>query len=194
MADAAGNDLQAVGVPITGMIAVCHDVAQANVVADAKMSANPVELPGSKWVKLGLITQDGGLEFGNESGDALEFFQDGYKLSGAGSRTMSVTLAEDNPAVRRLLDGAEPDSNGVVYVEDSHPDGTFLVFSLTRFKNGAEERRHGVARVSEIEVDQEERGSVRGKKVTIEWLAHDLFKGKPYKKWFGVPGTARGDH
>ena len=188
-ADIAGNDLSAVGVPITGFAAVCWEVAEANVIADTEMGKATVTLAAEKWHYLGLFKDDGGAETGSDSEDATEFFQQGYKLAGLSTRTIKLGLAEDNPVVQRLLDGKEPNANGVVYVEASDPSEPFLLFSATQFKNGFVERRHGVARISEIEVDQEERGSVRAKSVTFEWVPSPLFQNLPYKKWFGKPSA-----
>ena len=188
-ADAAGNDLSAVGIPITGFLAVCFEVTQANVLDDKKLGEAKIGLEASKWKYAGLFKDDGGIEPGSESEDAVEFFQQGYQLNGLRTDTIKVSLAEDNPVVRRLVKGQEPNSDGVIYADSSNPDQTFLALSMTEFKNGAQERRHGLARVSEIEVDKEERGSVRGKTITIQWVPSPLFKGAPYKEWFGTPGT-----
>lgn len=187
--DAAGNDLSAVGIPITGFLAVCFDVTQENVMADEKFAAATLELDTEKWHYAGLFKDDGGIEPGSEAEDAIEFFQQGYQLNGLRTDTIKVGLAEDNETVRRLVKGQEPNANGVIYVDSSNPDQTFLALSMTQFKNGTQERRHGLARVSEIEIDKEERGSVRAKTVTIQWVPSPLFNGSPYKEWFGTPGS-----
>lgn len=192
-ADTEGNDLSAVSVPVSGKVATAA-VTKANVIADADMGKTPLALPADYKV-LGLIKVDGGPQEGRDSSDPIEFFQEGYKLNGDATVTVQLNLAEDNLNVNRLLIGAEPDpATGVVYVPASAPDNTFLLFTATRYKNRNERRRLGVARISEIEVDQETRGEVRGKAVTFEWMPHDLFRGFPYKEWFGNPnaGNVRG--
>lgn len=186
--DSAANfDRNAVSIPVTGIIAFHPVVSKENVIADEEMGSKTLTL-SSGWRPLGLMKSDGGVEEGRDDEDATEFFQEGEKIAGASTRTIKVGLAENGMNVQRFLEGKDPDTNGVVYVDDSLPDAKFLVFSATRFKNGTEERRTGVGRIKAIEVDQETRGEVRAKSVTIEWVPSDLFKGKPYKRWTGVPG------
>ncbi|WP_315502920.1 Ig-like domain-containing protein [Actinomyces radicidentis] len=180
-------DLNAVGIPLTGLAAYAP-VLEANVVPDADLGSPTIALP-SGYRQLGLYKDDGGPQDDRDDDDPLEFFQDGYKLPGNSTVTVQIGLAEDNLNVNALIDGKEPDENGVVYVDASLPAATFLLFVATRFKNGMELRRNGVARIQAIEVDQEERGSVRGKSVTFEWVPDPLFKMSPFKKWFGTPGT-----
>lgn len=186
-ADSSGNDLSAVGVPLTGLAAIAP-VDAANVIADADMGKTPLALVEA-YVKLGLYKQDGGPQEARDDEDAIEFFQQGYKIAGDGTLTIQINLAEDNEAVNKLIDGKEPNEQGVVYVDSNLPDALWILFVATRFKNGTELRRNGVARVQAVEVDQEERGSVRGKSVTLEWVPDDLFNGSPYKKWLGKPAV-----
>ena len=180
-------DLNAVGIPLTGLAAYAP-VLKANVVPDADLGSPTITLP-SGYRQLGLYKDDGGPQDDRDDDDPLEFFQDGYKLPGNSTVTVQIGLAEDNLNVNALIDGKEPGENGVVYVDASLPAATFILFVATRFKNGRELRRNGVARIQAIEIDQEERGSVRGKSVTFEWVPDPLFKMSPFKKWFGTPGT-----
>lgn len=186
-ADDQGNDLSAVSVPVTGMAAYAP-VDAANVVADADMGDKPLALPVA-YKKLGLYKQDGGPQDGREDGDKMEFFQQGYALNGESSLSLTINLAEDNPNVNALIHGKEPNSAGVIYVDAFLPEATFILFAVTRYRNGSERRRNGVARVSAVEVDQETRGEVRGKAVTFEWVPDDLFDGHPYKEWLGTPAV-----
>lgn len=181
-------NLNAVSVPVTGIAAFNPIVTSAGVVPDQDMGSKTLDLGALKYRRLGLYKQDGGVEEGRDDEDSLEFFQEGEKLSGASKRTIKIGLAEDNPNVDRLTEGKTPDSNGVIYVDASLPDAKFLLFIATKYKNGTERRRNGVARIIAIEVDQEERGSVRAKSVTFEWVPDPLFKDSPYKQWVGVPG------
>ena len=180
-------DLNSVGVPVTGIAAFCLAVTAENVIKDTDLGGPSLALPAG-YLRLGLYKEDGGVEEGRDDEDATSFFQEGEKLAGASTQTVSVGLAEDNVNVNRLIDGKEPDENGVVYVDSSLPDAKFILFIATRYKNGFELRRNGVARIQSVEVDQEERGSVKAKKVTFEWVPDALFNNAPYKKWLGVPG------
>lgn len=187
-ADAAGNDLDAVGVPITGLAAFAP-LAVENLIAKAQLGASPLVLPAA-YKKLGLYKQDGGPAPSRESGDAIEFFQKGYTLAGDGTRTVVIGLAEDNPAVRLLIEGREADENGVIEVSSSLPDNRFILLVVTRYRNGKEKRQIGVASVTAVEVDQQERGSVEGANVTFTWQEDDLFNGAPFWQWGpAVPGT-----
>lgn len=187
MKDPQGNDLSAVGIPIGGLVAYAPYDA-ANVIADAKMGETPLELP-TGYAMLGLVKQDGAPQHGRESGDAIEFWQVGYKAAGEGSRTLQVNLAENNAAVLKLIEGKEPNAAGVIYVDSSLPDARVLLFSATKFKGGAEERYNGAAQVTAVEVDQDTRGEVRGRSVTLSWAEDPLFDGSPFKMWRGAPAV-----
>ena len=186
-ADAQGNNLGAVAVPVGGIVAFAP-YAQANVIADADLGKTPLVLP-EDYVMLGLVKQDGAPQHARESGDALEFWQEGYLMPGTGTRTVQVNLAENNEAVLKLTEGKVADENGVIYVDSSLPDARILVFMATKFKNGSEDRYNGAAQVTAIEVDQDERGSVRGRSVTLTWQEDLLFNGSPFKMWHGKPSA-----
>jgi len=189
-ADTQGNDLSAVGVPIGGLVAFAP-YATEGVVADADMGATPLTLP-TGYLKLGLVKQDGAPQHAREAGDAIEFWQKGYIMAGEGTRTLQVNLAESNSAVLELVEGKEPNTDGVVYVDSNLPDARVLLFLATKFKSGVEERYNGVAQVTAVEVDQDERGSVRGRSVTLTWQEDPLFNGAPFKMWSGVPAAVGG--
>ena len=188
-ADEAGNDLGAVGVPITGLAAYAP-FESANLIPAADMGASPMVLPAA-FKRLGLYKVDGGPTPSRESEDPIEFFQQGYKLAGNATRAVAITLAEQNPAVQALIEGKEPDADGVIKVSSSLPDNRFILFVSTRYRNGQEKRQQGVAFVSAVETDQQERGAVEGAAVTFEWLEDDLFEGSPFWQWGpAVPGAA----
>ncbi|WP_336991028.1 hypothetical protein [Leucobacter sp. VD1] len=187
-ADEQGFDLDAVGVPITGMAAYAP-LSPENVLTSAQLAASPLELPAG-FKKLGLYKQDGGPSPSRESGDALEFFQIGYKKSGDGTRALTIGLAENNPTVLALIEGVEPDEHGVYKVSSNLPDNRFILFSSIRYRGGIEERQIGVASITAVEPDQAERGSVKGANVTFTWQEHDLFEGSPFWQWGpAVPGA-----
>lgn len=184
-ADDAGNDSSAVSVPIGGLLAYAP-YAAANVISDEDLGKSPLALPVA-YKKLGLVKEDGAPQDGRNDEDPIKFWQKGYQLAGDGELSVQVNLAENNAAVNALIDGKEPDVNGIVYVDAGLPDARFIGLSVTKFKNGTEERKNGVWRVSAVEVDQDTRGSARGKSVTLTWLEDDLFGGAPYKKFSGTP-------
>lgn len=185
-ADEQGNDLDAVDVPITGLAAWAPREV-ANVIAKAELGASPLELPAA-YKMLGLFKTDGGFADGREDGERIEFFQGGYSLAGDGSRNTVVGLAENNTAVLELIEGKEPDANGVIEVSASLPDNRFIFLNSTRYKSGKEERKIGVAAITAVERDQAERGSVRGANVTFTWQTDPLFNDAPYWLYYGTPG------
>ena len=191
--DEQGFDLDKVMVPITGMAAFAP-LAAENVLTSEQLAAKPLAMPPA-YRRLGLYKQDGGPAAGREDGDAIELFQQGYKLAGDGSRSLTIGLAEHNPIVLSLIEGTEPDEHGVYKVSSSLPDNRFILFSSLIYRGKSnqrpEKRQNGVAYISAVELDKSERGSVEGAAVTFTWVEHDLFEGSPFWQ-FGpaIPGAA----
>ncbi len=186
-ADAQGNDLEAVGVPITGLAAFAQ-VIEANVIEKTDLAASPLVLPAA-YKRLGLYKVDGGPAPSRETGDAIEFFQKGYTLAGEGTRSIVINLAEQNAAVRQLTEGKEADENGVIEVSSSLPDNRFILLVVTKYRDGKEKRQIGVASVTAVELDQQTRGEVEGIAVTFTWQEDPLFNNAPYWEFYGVPGA-----
>lgn len=187
--DAEGNDLGAVGVPITGFAAV-QLTGGPTFVESAAGAVTPLTLPAG-YEKVGLFKVDGGPQEGGDAGDAIEFFQQGYKLAGDDQPTIVINLAQFDERVRRLITGQTPDANGMVVIKGLTPDGVFPLFVATKYKNGWSRRRNGLARVSAVEADQETRGEVNGRAVTFEWI-YDETIGGFYRDWLVPPGVAAG--
>lgn len=166
--DSEGFDLDAVGVPITGFAAVQLDGEPA-FLASAEVTAEKITVP-TGYEKIGLFKEDGGPALSADDEDATPFFQEGYKLAGDTTLTVQIGLAEMNSIVRRLTTGHTPDGNGMITVDRNIPDAKFPLLTVTKFKNGATLVRNGMARISAVEADQEERGSVNGKATTFEWV------------------------
>ena len=180
-ADSFGMDLDAVGVPVTGRAAFAP-VASTNVIPKAQMGVRPLVFPDAAK-DLGLYKVDGGPTPARESEDALEFFQDGYALAGLGTRTVVINLAQKHEAVLQLTEGREPDANGVIEVDAELPSNQFILYVLTRYRGGMETLQQGVASVTAVEYDQQERGAVEGIAVTFTWRSNDLFNGRTYWQW-----------
>lgn len=184
-ADSQGNDLDAVAVPLTGMAAFAPVDAE-NVIAKASLKDSPLTIPAA-FKRLGLYKTDGGPEAAREAGDAIEFFQKGYQLAGDGTRTVKISLAEQNASVQELIEGVAPDTDGVIAVSSSLPDNRFILLVVTRYKNGKEKRQIGVAAVTAVEPDKQERGNVEGQAVTFTWQEDPLFGDAPFWQWIGTP-------
>ncbi|WGD38475.1 hypothetical protein [Lysinibacter sp. HNR] len=184
-ADSFGNDLSAVGVPITGMAAFAP-VVPANFISKSQLAMSPITLPAG-YKKLGLYKVDGGPAPTRENEDPILFFQNGYTLAGNGTRKTQIALAEQNAAVLRLIEGVEPDENGVLEVSASLPDNQFILFVVTKYRNRMEKRQIGVASVTAVEPDKSEHGSVEGALVTFTWQEHAMFNNAPFWQWLGTP-------
>ncbi|QYF98908.1 hypothetical protein [Microbacterium sp. PAMC21962] len=185
-ADAEGNDLGAVGVPITGFAAV-QLTGGPSFVSSAAGAATPLVLPAG-YQKVGLFKVDGGPQDGGDAGDKIEFFQQGYKLSGDDQPTVQINLAQFDALVRKLLTGQTPDANGMVTIKALTPDTVFPLFVATKFKNGWSRRRNGLARISAVEIDKETRGEVNGRNTTFEWI-DDQTVGGFYREWLVPPAS-----
>lgn len=184
-ADAEGNDLEKVFIPVTGFLAV-QLTGEPTWVDPTEGSATPLVLPEG-YVKVGLFKQDGGPQDGGDKEDDLEFFQEGYKLGGSKSRTLQVTLAEFNDIVRQLTTGKTPDTNGMIVV-DGDNDATFPMFEVLKGKNGMSLRRNGLGRIQTVEPDQSTRGETSGNAVTFDWIRNDEWGGF-YREWLVAPKT-----
>lgn len=182
-ADSQGNDIGAVGIPITGNIGVAP-VALANVISPAAGGALVLALPAA-YRKLGLIKTDGGFDWTTEAdGDPVEFFQDGYSIpTGNANATLEVGLAQTDPVVREVTYGKVPDENGYITIDAGGHATRYLVFTEEIFKNGWIERRLGVATVSAAKVDKSTRGEVRGTVITWKFDRSEYFSNEHFGQW-----------
>lgn len=166
-ADSAGNDLSAVFVPVTGFMGYGPD--DTPVPTRPALAAAEFALP-SGVRKVGLIKQDGGFEWtGEPSGDAIEFWQDGYKLpSGLVDATLVVTLAQTDPIVRELIWGKAPDQYGVIDVELASNMNSYWLYTEEVAKNLTIRRRIAPnCTIQSVKEDKSERGTVQGYAVTF---------------------------
>ena len=194
-ADTQGNDLGNVNVPVTGRICLVP-YAEENVVTSAMIGkdvADP-QLPEAYAAgAVGLITSDGGPQDAAENGDATEFWQQGYQINGEATITTAFTLAEDNDLTRKVCYGADPDANGVVGVDTFTPDLKWMAYYEEAYKNGRVTRRAGVVQVTGNEPGQSQRGSVKGRAITVTWQADALYGGHKFLEITLDPSKASPD-
>lgn len=169
VADAAGNDITAVGVPVTGAIGFAPF---GTVIPTAVEGKDPDFVLPPAFVKIGLLKEDGGPQFAwAADGDPILFWQDGYSLpSGLANVTLAITAAETlADQVRQIIAGIAPDVNGYVEIDGGGHATKWVVFSEEIFKNGAI-RRRVAANVSLLtsEEDQSTRGEVNGNALTFK--------------------------
>ena len=158
-ADAAGNDLNAVDVPVTGFAAINFDATQAP--SKTQIAGN---LP-SGYSYLGLFTTDGGYAEDTEGGENTEFFQISYRLrTGDESITGTLTCAENNDNIKKLLGFTDGKREQVSYQDK------FGLIITTWHKNGTFEARGGLAMVTSITTSQETRGEIQTYEVQFSWI------------------------
>ena len=186
-ADANGNDLSSVAVPVTGFIAVQMSGTPAYV-ESAAGGLTPLVLP-TGYKKVGLLTDDGAPQDDSDSDDDIELWQKGYKLRGdVTSRTLEITTAELNDTVRELINGVEPDANGMITVDQGN-ENQFPLFEYVKYKNGMSLRRNGLAQISTVKPAQQSRGDVAGYDITFEWISDETVGGF-YREWVVNPSTS----
>lgn len=164
-ADAAGNDLTNVFIPITGFLAFApYGTAYPT----------PAELgtygytPPAAWTRAGLITVDGGFGWSEDRAKSVEFFQGGYQKSpGNGTAALAVKLAETSANVRKLLRNATADGNGVIDV-DIDVDVRWAVYTEEVDSAGRIRRRvAGNAWLDANKADRSTRGEANGNEATF---------------------------
>ena len=165
-ADAFGNDVTAVGIPVTGFLgfAPADTIFPSSVEGAAPAFTLPVA-----FKKAGLLTEDGGFEWTLEpDGDPIKFWQEGYSIpSGLANVTLVAKLAQYDAIVRELAYGKTADANGYITIDGGGHATEFVAFTEEIFKNGVIRRRIAEVTVTGIAIDKSERGSVNGTQITF---------------------------
>lgn len=167
-ADSAGNDIAAVAVPVTGFIGVAPfgtAIPTPASGAEEDLVLDPL------FKKLGLLKSDGGPQWAwEQTGDPIEFWQDGYSLpSGLANVTLAVTAAQTDAWVRELISGATPDANGYINFDGGGHATQYVVFTEEIFKSGAIRRRVAAnVQVQSVVEDRSTRGEVLGYAITFK--------------------------
>lgn len=181
-ADAHGNDIQAVGIPLTGFLAYAPEgtpvpTPSGGVAEDLALD--------QAFKKIGLIKQDGGFEWTEEpEGEPITFWQDGYSIpTGMAKVRLKFTAAEQSPITRALRTGKTPDANGYLTVDGGGNATRYVWFSEEIFKNGAIRRRVAYGRVLTAKLQKSERGVVQGIEFEIEISVHEYFDMEHYGEW-----------
>lgn len=167
-ADTQGNDVGAVAVPVTGHLGVAP--AATVIPTPVEGGAEGFELPAA-FIKAGLLKTDGGPQWAwAPSGDAIEFWQEGYSIpSGLADVTLVATFAQTDDFVRSIIYGKAADANGYIEVDGGGHSTTYVLFTEEIFKNGAIRRRVAPnATVSAVAEDKSTRGEVLGYAVTFK--------------------------
>lgn len=189
-ADAYGNDVSAVGVPVTGFLGY----APAGTTFPAANQGNAVPLTlDPAFAKLGLIVEDGGFEWTEEpDGDPLTFWQDGYSIpSGLANVQLVAKAAQYNEIVRKVTYGKTADANGYITIDGGGHADVYVLFSEEIFANGVIRRRVAPnAQVTGIKRDQSTRGEVNGTELTFTVNRTPLLNNQHIGEWL-IPAPAQ---
>lgn len=186
MVDAFGNDISAVGIPVTGFLGFAP--AGTTFPTAAQGAAHNLVLDPA-FEKAGLITEDGGFEWTLEpDGDPQKFLQDGYWIpTGLANPTLVTKLAQYDRLVRKLAWGKTPDENGFITIDAGGHITDLVAFSEEIFKNGVIRRRVAEVTVTKAKVDKTERGKVNGTELTCALKRSPLLGGEHLGEWLIPP-------
>ncbi|MFJ4168492.1 IPT/TIG domain-containing protein [Paenarthrobacter sp. NPDC089714] len=188
-ADELGNDVSAVGVPVTGHIGFAPDGTVGPTPA-AGASRSFVLDPDYKVP--GLLTEDGGFEWTLEpDGDPIVFWQDGYSLpTGIATAELVLKLAQTDEIVRSITRGKTADENGYMTVDAGGHAVQYSVFTEEIFKNGVIRRRWAPkVSIKTVKEDKNERGNVLGYEVTLTIHRSPLVNNEHFGEWL-IPALA----
>ena len=179
-ADAAGNDITNVFIPVTGFLAFAPY---------GTTLPTPAELgtygytPPAAWKRAGLITVDGGFGWGEDRAESMEFFQDGYQTNaGNGTATLAVKLAETSATVRQMLRNAPADVNGVIDV-DVDVDVRWALYTEEVDKLGRIRRRVAPnGWLDQNAADRSTRGEVNGNEATFRVRRDPALSNKHFRE------------
>lgn len=167
-ADSFGNDVSAVGVPVTGHIGVAPFGTAVPTPIEGK---DPEFLLPVAYKLPGLIAEDGGPEWSMEAdGDPIEFWQEGFSLpSGLAKVELKNKFAQTDEIVRSIIRGKTADANGYMTIDGGGTSTKYVIFTEEIFKNGLIRRRVAAnASVSAVKEDKSERGKVLSYEVTFK--------------------------
>lgn len=184
VADSSGNDILAVGIPVTGSIGFAP--FGTTIPTPVEGASDSLTLD-SAFVKIGLLKEDGGPQFAwAADGDPILFWQDGYSLpSGLANVTLSITAAEVlADQVREIIAGVTPDANGYLEVDGGGHATQWVVFTEEIFKNGAIRRRVAPnVTLASAEEDQSTRGEINGNALTFNINRSPETGNKHFGEW-----------
>lgn len=189
VADAQGNDITAVAVPLTGFIGLAPFGTDFPTPAEGATDPLTPALDAA-FKKLGLLKDDGGPQWAWEAdGDPIEFWQDGYSIpSGLANVTAACTAAQTDPFVRSLISGKTPDANGYITVDGGGHATRYVLFTEEIFKNGAIRRRVAPnTQVQSVVEDQSTRGEALGYALTFKINRSPLVNNEHFGEWLLPP-------
>lgn len=185
--DAAGNDIQAVGIPVTGNIGFAPESTPGPTPEEGASRTFTLD---PAFRKPGLQTEDGGFEWTLEAdGDPIVFWQEGYSLStGLATAELVLKLAQTDEIVRSIIRGKTADANGYMTIDAGGTDVQYSVFTEEIFKNRVIRRRWAPkVSIKTVKEDKNERGNVLGYEVTLTIHRSPLVDNEHFGEWL-IPG------
>ena len=182
-ADAFGNDIAAVAVPVGGFIGLAPF---GTVIPTPVSGAEETLTLDAAFKKLGLLKDDGGPQFAWEAdGDAITFWQDGYSIpSGLANVTLALTAAQTDENIRKIISGKTPDVNKYITFDGGGHLTQYVIFTEEIFKSGAIRRRVAPnVVVQSVEEDQSTRGEVLGYNITFKIQRHASVGNNHFGEW-----------
>jgi len=186
--DDRGNNILAVGIPITGFIGIASE--DTDLLTPAAGASLSLTLPGT-FRMLGLMKEDGGFNWTEEpDGDPIRFYQEGYQVpSGLAKATLEVGLAQYDSLVREVTYGKVPDEYGYITIDAGGHGTRCTIFTEEIFKNGAIRRRQGRGSVTAASRDRSTRGEVNGTNLTFTYSRSAELNNEHFGEWW-IPADA----
>lgn len=182
--DSSGNDIAAVGVPVSGRIAFAP--FGTTLLTSAQGNQQDITSLMGLFTPIGLLKTDGGPQFAwAASGDPIEFWQEGYSIpSGLADVTIGVTAAELLRAkVREIISGMTPDANNMVVIDGGGHATRWVVYTEEIFKNGAVRRRQAPnVQLGSSTEDRNTRGDAQGNALSFK-VNRDTGIGGHFREW-----------
>lgn len=191
VADSAGNDIAAVGVPVSGRIAFAP--FGTTLLTPSQGNQGDITALMGAFTPIGLLKEDGGPQFAwAADGDPITFWQEGYQIpSGLANVSLAITAAEALRAyVRQIISGMAPDANGMVVIDGGGHATKWVVYTEEIFKNGAVRRRQAPSvQLGSSTEDRSERGGVIGNALQFT-INRDLTIGGHFREWVLLSPTS----
>ncbi|MDQ4502183.1 IPT/TIG domain-containing protein [Sinomonas sp. ASV322] len=191
-ADARGNDVGAVGIPVTGAIAIAPE---GTAIPTPNAGAQPAYTLPAAFRRPGLLTEDGGFEWTMEpDGDPIVFWQEGYSIpSGAAKCELKVIFAQTDETVRSIIRGKTADANGYITIDAGGTSKKYVIWTEEIFKNAVVRRRVAPnASVLSVKEAKNTRGEVLGYETTFRIDRHPAVANEHIGEWL-IPATAAAD-
>jgi len=181
-ADSLGNDVTAVGIPVSGFFGFAPKGTVFPTPAEGGVSSFTLPVD---FKRAGLQSDDGGFEWSlAPDGDPITFYQEGYSIpSGLATAELVLKLSQYDAVVRELAWGKTADANGYMTIDAGGHSLEFVAWTEEIFKNGVIRRRIAEISVAGAKVDKSERGTPNGTEMTLKVKRSASLNGEHIGEW-----------